>query len=558
VARAESTEALADALNQLKRRSGHSYEQIGNRAHLGRSTVHRYCSGQSVPASFGTIEQIAKVCGANRDELSKLYRLWERANSARSNAEPEPAPAPVAPAPAPVEPAPAPAEPDTASDVPGPEPESSDEPPAPKRRRWWLFAAAAAVVSVVVTYAYLPEGVSRTEIPARTQISAPNWTFNPGRVSPGFVGVTINSATGAMPTFPVGSVRLWDSKTRWQKLEPQRGRFDWRTLDKHLAGAEAANLPVVFVFGGAPGWAAPNGPLTPYNDDSRTSPPDDLADWERFVRALVTYSNGRIEAYELWDIGTPPFFNGSVETLVAMTRIASQVIREVDPTATIVCPGFTGLWDPDDQLTMQRFAEQGGYSYCDYGAVKLYPRNAADPPETMMALTREIDRTLGRARIGPKLWATGWGTEVTQQARVDPERAADYAVRYYLVALWRWYDRLFFYAWGGDRVPIVLQSVGFQPTKAGQFIGELRRWLADAQISSCGHGPEAGLPDNVWQCRFAKQGKPFLIRWTHEGTARMTPDPGTTTLRRLDGTSMPVNPTEPMEITGRPVLLELA
>ncbi|RKT89274.1 Beta-galactosidase [Saccharopolyspora antimicrobica] len=527
MSRPAGTGTLADALNELKRSSGYSYQQIGHRAHLGRSTVHRYCSGQSVPASFGTVELIAKVCGADRDALSELYRLWEQANGA---AEPEPAD-----------------EPEAAVDA--------TPAPAPKRRRWWLVAAAVAVIAIAGAYAYLPEDVNRTEIPAQRDISAPNWTYNPGSVSPGFVGVTINSATGAMPTFPVGSVRLWDSKTRWQVLEPERGRFDWTILDRHLDGAGAAGLPVVYVFGGAPGWAAPNGRRTPYTDGSRTSPPDDLADWERFVRALVTHADGRIESYELWDIGTPPFFDGPVETLVAMTRIAADVIRELDPDANVVCPGFTGLWEPGNQLVMQRFAELGGYSHCDYAAVKLYPRNASDPPETMMELTRQIDQTLARALIGPKLWATGWGTEVTQQERVEPELAADYAVRSYLVSLWRWYDRFYFYSWGGDRVPIVLQTNGFQPTKAGRFVGELTRWLTDAKIDSCGHGPEAGLPDNVWQCRFTRQGKPFVIRWTHEGTARMTPGPGTTLVRRLDGTSAPVDPREPMEITGRPVLL---
>lgn len=538
MSRPAGTGTLADALNDLKRSSGYSYQQIGDRAHLGRSTVHRYCSGQSVPASFGTVELIAKVCGADRDALSELYRLWEQANGAVEDgpaAEPVPA----------------------AQAAPEPPPDETSE-QAPKRRRWWLIAAAVAVIAVVGAYAYLPENISRTEIPARRDIAAPNWTFNPGSVSPGFVGVTINSATGAMPAFPVGSVRLWDSKTRWQVLEPERGRYDWTVLDRHLDGAGAAGLPVVYVFGGVPGWAAPNGERTPYTDGSRTSPPDDLADWERFVRALVTHADGRIESYELWDIGTPPYFDGSVETLVEMTRIASEVIRELAPDANVVCPGFTGLWEPENQLVMQRFAEQGGYGHCDYAGVKLNPRNASDPPETMMELTAEIDRTLARARLGPRLWATGWGGEVTQQKRVEPELAADYAVRAYLVSLWRWYDRFYFYSWGGDRVPIVLQTNGFQPTKAGLFVGELTGWLADSKIDSCGHGGEAGLPDNVWQCHFLRQGKPFLIRWTHEGTARMTPDPGTTVVRRLDGTSEPVDPREPLEITGRPVLLEMA
>ncbi|MER7010358.1 helix-turn-helix transcriptional regulator [Saccharopolyspora sp. NPDC000359] len=529
--RPAGTGTLADALNELKHSSGLSYQQIGDRAHFGRSTVHRYCSGQSVPASFGTVELIAKVCGADRDSLSGLYRLWEQANDPNREAEPEEPPAAAEEVDPPVEQAPVP----------------------PKRRGWWLVVAAAAITAVVGAYAYLPE--DRTEVPRR-DIAAPNWTYNPGLVPPEFVGVTINSATGAMPSFPVGSVRLWDSKTRWQVLEPERGRFDWTVLDRHLAGAGAKQLPVDYVLGGTPGWAAPDGPPTPYGDGSRTDPPDDLADWEQFLRALVTHADGRIESYELWDIGTPPFFTGSVEELVGMARVASGVIRELAPAANVVCPGFTGLWEPANQQVMQRFAELGGYDHCDYAAVKLYPRDASDPPETMMQLAREVERTLARARTGPQLWATGWGTEVTQQSRVDPELAADYAVRSYLVSLWRWYDRSYFYSWGGSRVPIVLQTNGYPPTKAGLFVGELHRWLADAKINSCGHGAEAGLPDNVWQCHFLRRGQPFFIRWTHESTARMRPDPGTTTVRRLDGTSAPVDPAEPVEITGRPVLLE--
>ncbi|GAA4617739.1 hypothetical protein GCM10023108_35840 [Saccharopolyspora hordei] len=521
--RAAGTATLADALTELKRSSGYSFQQIGDRAHLGRSTVHRYCSGQSVPASFGTVELIAKVCGADRETLSRLYRLWEQA----TGAEDAPAAAPVVEEPAPAPPA---------AEVP------------PKRHRWWLVAVAV-VTAVVGVYAYLPE--ERTEVRPRREISAPSWTFDPSPVSPEFVGVTLTGATGAMPSFPVGSVRLWDARTRWQGLEPERGRFDWTVLDRQLAGAAAEDLPVVYVFGGTPGWAAPNGPRTPYGDGSRSAPPDDLADWERFVRTLVTHTDGRIESYELWDVGTPPFFTGSLETLVEMTRIASGVIRELDPDANVVCPGFTDLWEPANQRVVQRFAELGGYQHCDYVAVKLNPRRASDPPETMMDLAEEVEQTLARARLEPALWATGWGPEVTQQARVDPELAADHAVRSYLVALWRWYDRSYSSSWG-----VPSQAGASTPNRAGLFLGELHRWLADAEITSCGHGVEAHLPDNVWQCRFLRRGTPFLIRWTHEGTARVAPDPGTTTVRRLDGTSAPVDPAVPMEVTGRPVLLE--
>lgn len=60
---------------------------------------------------------------------------------------------------------------------------------------------------------------------------------------------------------------------------------DWSVLDRLVDAAGRAPLPVLYTFGGTPGWAAPNAPPGPYGDGSRTAPPDDLADWDQFVRA---------------------------------------------------------------------------------------------------------------------------------------------------------------------------------------------------------------------------------------------------------------------------------
>ncbi|MFC5815024.1 beta-galactosidase [Nonomuraea harbinensis] len=125
----------------------------------------------------------------------------------------------------------------------------------------------------------------------------------PAPVPATLFGVTVNSATGAMPSFRIGAVRLWDSATRWSQIQPRRGEFDWSTLDRHVEGAQRSRLPVLFVFGGTPGWASPTGPPAPYPDGSRAAPPDDLADWESFVRAVAGRYRGRIAAYELWVLG---------------------------------------------------------------------------------------------------------------------------------------------------------------------------------------------------------------------------------------------------------------
>ncbi|WP_258342826.1 beta-galactosidase [Saccharopolyspora gregorii] len=422
---------------------------------------------------------------------------------------------------------------------------------ARRLRRWWLPASAVAALLVLALLAYsLRAGPG----PQPLHSLPPNWTDVPAEIDPDFVGVTVSSSTGGMPGFPVDSVRLWDSGTRWQDLEPERGRYDWRTLDRLLDSAQDAGLPVVFTFGGTPSWASPRGERSAYRDDARTGPPDDLADWERFVTAVATRAAGRVEAYELWDLG-PPHFDGTAEVLVEMTEIGSRVVRELDPRAQVVCPAFGELWDPAADAHLERFAALHGYDHCDAAPVELRPRRTSDPPETTTELATRVEATLHRGGASPRMWNTGAGSDDPYEPQVPAELAADFAVRWYLIGLWMDYDRVYFDGWGGDEVPIPLQVAGFQPTEAGRYVGELREWLRGARISSCGHGAEALLPDNVWQCRFDRGGRAFVIRWTHEGTAEMAPDPGMAVVQRLDGSRDRLRPGERMEVTGSPVLL---
>lgn len=511
--RAGAGQLLADLLNELKQRSGYSYEQVGRKAHLSSSSVHRYCSGRSIPPSFGILEQLALACGADREETARLYRLWEQADSARQQTE--------------------------------------SSRPRRRRIRWLPILLALTALVGVGGYLVIPREPS-------PRISAPVWTNNPVQVPPEFVGVTLNTNTGLLPSFPVGSVRLWDSRTRWQNIERQPGKFDWTTLERLVTSANSARLPVLFTLGGTPAWASPAGPQTVYGDGSRASPPDNLAHWDRFVREVASRYRGRIGAYELWDLANhPKFFDGPVETLVEMVRRASRVIRSVDPEAVVVCPSVGQLWDAAGRRFLERFGALRGYEHCQAAAVKLHPRTAGDPPETMLTLVAEIDRTLHRAGAHPYLWSTGPSYDVPLHQPLETERAADHAVRFYLTGLYAryaHYTRMYFYSWGGSRLPIVLQPVGGQPTRAGQYTGELRRWLTGTRIHGCGQGEAARLPANLWQCRFDRGGREFLIWWTHEGTARMElPDP--VQVRGLDGSGARV--TGSLEVTERPVLVWL-
>ncbi|WP_214408784.1 helix-turn-helix domain-containing protein [Sphaerisporangium fuscum] len=571
-----AAERLAELLSELKRRSGRTYEALGRRTGMSRSTVHRYCRGEIVPDSYGPLERIARACGASKAELDELYRLWAQANTALPSAEslPEAEAGPGEEAVTVASPVDAGRGALTSVEIGPGRGAAQDGGPrwrgrATVRQGAGLVGTALVIVCLVVLSS---SGPSRTPSEARSTgparpvqwITGPAWSRPEAPVPSTLFGVTVNSATGTMPGFRVGAVRLWDSETRWAQVQPQRGEYDWSVLDRLVGGATGAGLPVLYVLGGTPSWASQEGPAAPYPDGSRSSPPDDLRDWDAFVRAVVQRYRGRIEAYELWVLANDHrFYTGSVEKLVEMTRRASRIIRSADPKATVVCPGMGQLWTPEGKRVLRRFAELGGYGHCDVASIKLYQRSASDPPETMLELATAVDRTMHEAGVQPRLWNTGTTYSIPLETPLDETRARDYAVRFYLAGLYARdvnLERMYFYNWGGTKIPIVLQADGGAPTRAALAVEQLERWLAHAAGRSCGRGLAISLPENVWQCEFVvtESGRRHTtrIRWTISGTAETTAGPRARAVHRLDGGSTPVRPGDPITVTEEPIMIE--
>ncbi|SDO47129.1 helix-turn-helix domain-containing protein [Lentzea jiangxiensis] len=516
---------LACRLAALKQRSGLSYSELGRKSHISSSTLHRYCSGTTVPPDYRTVVGIATACSADDEELVELLAQWRVA--AGQAALPE---------------------------IVRPAPESRR---SPRPRTFSVMSTGLVLVLVLVSLT--ASGADVATIPVRQQVAGPSWQRE-RPLTPSLFGVTASSSSGVMPSFRVGSLRFWDSGTRWARLQPRRDAYDWTVLDRLVAGARKADLPATLVFGGTPAWAAPAGPKAPYGDDSRSAPPDDLAVWERFVSTLAARYQGRIDAYEVWvHANDQRYFSGSTETLVEMTRLAGRAIRAVDPRAVVVCPSIARLWTDEGRAVLRRFAELRGYDHCDVAGLNLHQQHAADPPETMIGLLRQIDGALHDAGVHPRLWNTGVTYEYVRDDRLDEQRAADYAVRFYLAAIHGSHfslERTYFYNWGGGGLPITLQAVGSPPTKAALAVEELQRWLTRTNTQSCGQGLAIGLPANVWQCQFtADDNRLLTIRWTHEGTAMTSLPPHAEEVRGLDGTSRPVRAGDTLAVSGTPVLV---
>ena len=100
----------------------------------------------------------------------------------------------------------------------------------------------------------------------------------PGQPVPGtaFGQHVAGIATAAPTGIQLTSVRLWDTGTRWDEVEPVRGQYRWDALDAAVANAEAAGATdILYVLGSTPQWAAKNPDLPGLYGPGTTSLPAD-------------------------------------------------------------------------------------------------------------------------------------------------------------------------------------------------------------------------------------------------------------------------------------------
>ncbi|MEV5441574.1 helix-turn-helix transcriptional regulator [Streptomyces sp. NPDC052644] len=133
-----AVEEFAGLVRALKARDGRSYEALGRRLSVSASTLHRYCSGATVPEEFAVVDRLALLCGADEEERRLLEAAWTEADRTRrrtASPAPSPTPGPSAPEPGPQS-APEPAAPEPGpqpAPEPGPAPEPSPAPAPPPR-----------------------------------------------------------------------------------------------------------------------------------------------------------------------------------------------------------------------------------------------------------------------------------------------------------------------------------------------------------------------------------------------------------------------------------------
>ncbi len=159
-----------------------------------------------------------------------------------------------------------------------------------------------------------------------------------------------------------------------------------------------------------PQWASssPNSPGDLPTSLGYAGEPKDMDDWRTFVRTVATRYKGKIHVYEIWnEPDRKQDWVGSVDTLVTMTRDASKILKEIDPSITVLgpCPET----HPGGIKWLNEFLSKGGGQYLDAITYHFYVPNGT--PEDMLPVIQSVKAVMAQNGVGNKpLWNSeaGW------------------------------------------------------------------------------------------------------------------------------------------------------
>jgi len=253
----------------------------------------------------------------------------------------------------------------------------------------------------------------------------------------------------------------------WRQIEPTRDQYHWQYPDEVVRAAEYYGLDLVVRLDQHPEWAS-------HAPTSLNAPPDDLADYARFVSAVAARYRGRVRAYIIWNEpnlarewgGRPPDPAG----YVALLQGAYRAVKAIDPAALVISAGLapTNHQDQealDDRLYLEAMYRAGARDFFD--VLGAHPYGFAYPPDDPreahdgfnLARVEDLRAIMVKYGDGDKpIWATelGWTVEAegeTAWHAVTLQQQADYLAGAFRKAQreWPWLQLIAVWNMGGEQ-----------------------------------------------------------------------------------------------------------
>ena len=378
---------------------------------------------------------------------------------------------------------------------------------------------------------------------------------------------TGSSVVTPWPAVPFSCWRLWDSYVTWANLEPEKGKWNFATLDKYVDIAEQHHVEILLTLSWTPQWASARPQEREYGPLGAAAEPQKMADWQEYVRTVATRYKGRIHDYEIWnEPNSKGFYTGTIPQLVQIAGAAYTTLKLVDPHVTVTSPPCAG---PEGVGWLDEYLRAGGGRYADVIGYHFYVNS--EPPEQMVPLIHQVEQTMQKNGVGEKpLWdtETGWAIQNNQNTVkpagkhgvasivLAPDMAAAYLARAYVLSWASGASRLYWYAWDNGVMGLVDRDGKTLKSPALAY-GQVENWLVGATMTSC-------MADSAdtWTCAITRPGGyRGWIMWNPNATKSLVSFriPGSWhvgRVRDLVGHEAKVEPGASVDISVMPHLLE--
>ena len=208
---------------------------------------------------------------------------------------------------------------------------------------------------------------------------------------------------------------------RWDKLEWERGKFDFALLDFVVAEAWRRDIRIVPALTTPPRWASP----APQDDDEYNIYPPNMADWEAFVFHTVDHFKERVKYWEIWnEPNIQDRWNGSIEDYFQLQKAAFLAARRADPRSKLLMGSFSGA----PAYHLDALLRLGAGDYFDVLSYHPYPRKHG--LKKVDYLTRRMRAVLAEHGCEDHpIWFTEIGCKVVNAG--SPEERAQFLADLY-------------------------------------------------------------------------------------------------------------------------------
>ncbi|MCP4643536.1 MAG: hypothetical protein GY851_24020 [bacterium] len=165
-------------------------------------------------------------------------------------------------------------------------------------------------------------------------------------------------------------VRLMRIDFHWHRIQKDADTWDFSRYDTYLDAAEKHNVKVLalLVFDN-------NAVETNERGASREHymAPEDVPLYLEYIRRTVTRYKDRVYAWELWnEPDMPRFWNGPLEEVYELIRLAGQTVREVHPEAILLGPAATSPLGAYSAPCIEAIHATGGLEAVDHPTMHTY------------------------------------------------------------------------------------------------------------------------------------------------------------------------------------------